>query len=493
MPSDEDKCGCTEAGFCGNLAPLDSGKPHPNCNAWAKDCKCSCRQHWPRPGRKIIDLPALLGPGQAKKPWKLRGEPATETAVSGGKLRTVGTLSYADVPYWDGAADELVGAGGALPPNRDAPTNDQRVGLVALQNGHLGKYINYFLATCAAQGPDIHFFIMHTEDESGRVDPAMVPPNVHMLRVTLAEVAEKILALLGDDCEQHSAAKLMTVLDEPSSTNFGSKFNDLKMLFGSIFKKELAGYGYWGWYDLDCFMGDLKGAVKQYVPEFDVITFPDGGLAAAYAAGQVTIFRNIEYFRTCFTKKTRWINMVCEPGNRLWDEKFTMAHAMRSKQVRLAVDMSVQFSGSAVAMATEFQWYNGHVLRRSDGATTTKFDSNEKMIMGQLKKMRTTHTCIGYWQNYAWKCLSGMDGSTHGLIFTWRDMTMTVKYRPPAVYKDADGKQLTEHGAFIHLHTWKGAKTWKFQKDGYYGKRFIFKTEGGEPKSAILTVFGQMK
>ena len=34
-----------------------------------------------------------------------------------------------------------------------------------------------------------------------------------------------------------------------------------------------------------------------------------GAWAAAYAAGQITIFRNIEYFRTCFTKHTRWITI----------------------------------------------------------------------------------------------------------------------------------------------------------------------------------------
>ena len=81
-----------------------------------------------------------------------------------------------------------------------------------------------------------------------------------------------------------------------------------------------------------------------------------------------------------------------------------------------------------------------------------------------------------------------------GLVYKWEDNKMTIEYRSPAVYADPDGWKKVEHAAFVHLHTWKSAKTWNFQKDGYYGKRFIFKTNGAyEPKTAVLTMQGLMK
>ena len=81
------------------------------------------------------------------------------------------------------------------------------------------------------------------------------------------------------------------------------------------------------------------------------------------------------------------------------------------------------------------------------------------------------------------------------ILVKFEDNKVTVEYRPPLVYKDGPGGDgRVEHAAFVHLHSWKSAKTWKFQKDGYYGKRFIFRTNGaGEPKKAVLTMYGTME
>eukprot|EP00937_MAST-01D_sp_MAST-1D-sp2_P002756 g2756.t1 len=505
LPSDEDEGGCTEKGFCGNLRPLDNGQPHPNCNGWAKDCPCACRPHKPRPKRKVVELPPLRkGKVQPHELWKARPEQATDAVVSGGELRVLGTVDESGDPYWSHVAEEMKTP--KLDPDRGAGklAADKRVALVALQNGPLAVFFNYFAASCAANGPDVHFFIFHTEDERklGMVDFALLPANVHLVHMPLKDVAQRVLDSMGDQCEAHgpgeqnSPEALMDILNEPSSTNMGSKINDMKMIYGRIFAKEVSDFAYWGWFDLDMLFGDLKSTIAQYIPEYDVLTFPDGGLGAAYAAGQLTMFRNVEYFRECFTRDTHWAMLVCEPGNRLWDEKYTLPHAMRNRDVRLVVDMSAQFSGSAVAMASEFQWYNGHVLRKSTGQTTRRFDNSAAHALELLKGARQKHNCVGYWQDYTWACFAAQaDGTTMGLVYKWKDLKWTVEYRPPAVYSDAPqgGKRKVERAAFMHLHTWKRAKTYKLQKDGYFGKRFIFKTNNaGEPKEAVLTVSASM-
>ena len=125
------------------------------------------------------------------------------------------------------------------------------------------------------------------------------------------------------------------MLTRQSSGGYGSKVNDLKGVYGALFAAELdvGGFTHWGWVDTDCMLGDLRPALRQYLPDYDVVTFPDGGLAGLYASGQLTVFRHIPFFSSPNKAKgyfrTFHAELICEPGNRLWDEKFVLPHAAR--------------------------------------------------------------------------------------------------------------------------------------------------------------------
>ena len=80
-------------------------------------------------------------------------------------LKTLGSEDYSDIGYWDGVAEEMKGKSGTIERPRAASSSPQRIALIALQNGPLAAYINYFIRTCGPNGPDVHFFIFHTEDE----------------------------------------------------------------------------------------------------------------------------------------------------------------------------------------------------------------------------------------------------------------------------------------------------------------------------------------
>lgn len=73
-----------------------------------------------------------------------------------------------------------------------------------------------------------------------------------------------------------------------------------KVLFGGMFRDWLQEYSHWGWFDTDIIFGDLSSALRPYLDSADVVTFPDGVLNALYLSGQLTIFRNNDFFRTCF-------------------------------------------------------------------------------------------------------------------------------------------------------------------------------------------------
>ena len=103
-----------------------------------------------------------------------------------------------------------------------------------------------------------------------------------------------------------------------------------------MFRDIIAGYSHWGWYvanffgsprkaelgdggdiesdlhpctpllingryDTDIIFGDLSSALEPYLDTADTVTFLDGVLNALYLGGQLTVFRNNAYFRSCFS------------------------------------------------------------------------------------------------------------------------------------------------------------------------------------------------
>jgi hypothetical protein len=186
--------------------------------------------------------------------------------------------------------------------------------------------------------------------------------------MSLEEIARRLQAL-GVCTRGLSGIPLAETLTKQSSGGYGSKINDLKATFGGLFEPELAkgAYTHWGWVDLDCMMGDLKSSLQLYLPDFDVITYPDGGINALFTAGQLTIFRNIDYFRTKYYISASSFT-ICEPGNRLFDEKYTMLHAARHAGVSIVVDVYEQVA-TFDATGSRVDWVpdRGIVFSHIDG------------------------------------------------------------------------------------------------------------------------------
>ena len=77
-----------------------------------------------------------------------------------------------------------------------------------------------------------------------------------------------------------------------------------------------------------------KPYMHNYLGRFDMVSFLDGAEPALYTSGQLTLFRNVAYFERFWAGRYN-VKMpdggvapmdpaleMCEPGNRLWDEKY---------------------------------------------------------------------------------------------------------------------------------------------------------------------------
>ena len=268
---------------------------HDNCKGWKKACPCSCRRHKPYQSHDIKLSKPLF-------PASLRKLPEMPSADTGRRLERiwVGELSYEgrQGPLGEGLA--LLRNPAKLPARQKSGF---KVALVAINHGPLPAYVNYFIALTRINAPLVEHFIFHTHRENSYLDLELVAsvPSVHLVYMPLDEIARR-LEELGVCPKDTDGMPLTTVLKKQSSGGYGSKMNDLKPTFGGLFARELAGYSHWGWVDLDCMMGDLRPSLADYLPDFDVITYPDGGLNALFTAGQLTVFRNVQWLTNEFFK-----------------------------------------------------------------------------------------------------------------------------------------------------------------------------------------------
>jgi hypothetical protein len=385
-----------------------------------------------------------------------------------------------------------------LPPHGTATATADghayKVAIIVLQMGPLPPFINYFLASCAASAPLVDYLVFHTEKAlpAGLALASPLPPNVRLVHIEARDVAKRLQAALGEDYCPADVQKVLDAFGYKSRASQGSKMNDLKPVFGAIFEKELRGYSHWGWSDLDCLMGDVHVALAPYLPKFDVITFPDGGLDAIFTAGQLTVFRNIGYFRSFFKvsfKHVRGYSMayfyvICEPSNRLWDEKFTIWHALRHAGIRLVADMTAQFGGVAVNGWHEFllEPATGEISRMWD--ETRAFEAaqdwdppkesaapkgSSQLLPAKVASMANKHECVPWFQGgWSWRCVP----RPYDVVYEWADGELTARRQAPRKGTDGPGGERRERGALLHLSSWKDYKPWMISRDGWQSKHW---------------------
>jgi hypothetical protein len=320
--------------------------------------------------------------------------------------------------------------------------------------------VNYFIALARINAPLVEHFVIHTHKEVGstgsHLDTQLLDsvPSVHAIHMPLEEIARRLEAL--GICDGFTdGLTLAEVLTKQSSGGYGSKMNDLKATFGGLFAPELAAgaYSHWGWVDLDCMLGDMRPSLSHYLPKFDVITYPDGGLDALFTSGQLTVFRDIEYFRSEFYKGTPATSLICAQGNRLFDEKYTMRHAVRHQGITVVADLYEQVATFDLHHTlVEWTLDKGIVPSSSNAADSSNGDTAGGMLK-ELQRLQGKHNCVGYWDDSTWVCTPK---SIKNFVFKFASGMMQVER---VTRKAATAGVRT--GGFFHLHQWKTAFVWE--------------------------------
>ncbi len=112
----------------------------------------------------------------------------------------------------------------------------------------------------------------------------------------------------------------------------GTKIQDYRPAFGTLYREELAGYDWWGHTDLDCVYGRICEFVTDEVLDgCDIQT----DCAYDYLAGPWTLYRNRGDVNGLFALEPEWRQRLEEERTSGWVEKSFSEIAKRELRVRV--------------------------------------------------------------------------------------------------------------------------------------------------------------
>lgn len=126
------------------------------------------------------------------------------------------------------------------------------------------------------------------------------PPNVRIVPITFDAYCQRVSQALKIDFKPQRPYKLC----------------DIRPAFGVIHKKELAGYDFWGFSDIDLIYGDLRAYfTARRLSRRDLFS-----THARRVAGHLCLIRNNTRMRYAFTRIPDWQGRFCDPDHHALDE-----------------------------------------------------------------------------------------------------------------------------------------------------------------------------
>ncbi len=153
--------------------------------------------------------------------------------------------------------------------------------------GPLPRYFDYYMFSCK-QNETVDFIVINDSISKSYVDG-----NIRFIKMNLGEVNNLASKKLNTNIALKSAWKI----------------NELKPLFGNIFKEELASYDYWGWCDLDIIWGRIRQFLNDDIlNEYDVVTSKE-----FWTAGHFTLLKNNLLCNNLYQRNTGIIDLLNNP------------------------------------------------------------------------------------------------------------------------------------------------------------------------------------
>ena len=123
--------------------------------------------------------------------------------------------------------------------------------------------------------------------------------NIHIVQVNFDDFKNKVTGALGCQANISSPYKIC----------------DFKPAFAKIFQKEIEGYDFWAYGDIDTVFGDIDFFISDKLDKYDVISFRKHWLS-----GSLTIIRNQDTLNDLYMRSSMVAQVFAADSNHCFDE-----------------------------------------------------------------------------------------------------------------------------------------------------------------------------
>lgn len=170
----------------------------------------------------------------------------------------------------------------------------QSICLITCYMGPLPNYFGMYVASCKKNN-SFNFIVINDTIAQSSVDG-----NIQYIKWSLQDLNNFSSKRLNENINLKSAWKI----------------NEIKPLFGLIFKEDLAKFDFWGWCDLDIIWGDLRKFLNdELLSRYDVITSK-----VNWTAGHFTLFRNNAICNNLYARFNGVIELLNSPTYYAFEE-----------------------------------------------------------------------------------------------------------------------------------------------------------------------------
>lgn len=234
---------------------------------------------------------------------------------------------------------------------------------VALVLPYFGIFPNYFQLFLRSVELNPEFDVLLVTDiETANIN---LPSNVHMVRISLEDIRNRIA----------------TLIPAPLKLDTAYKLTDCKPLYGVLFERELRGYDFWGHCDADMLFGDLSHFVTD-----EILNSHD----RLFTHGHFVLYRNaprINHLAIEYHDAPCGLDFAASSSLCCYFDEVGMANIAKLAGIRIYenpafADITPKVDALTLAPVCKdknlprqrFFWRNGCVVRTADGfSDTTEF------------------------------------------------------------------------------------------------------------------------
>lgn len=228
-----------------------------------------------------------------------------------------------------------------------------RIALIIPYFGKWPDWIPAFLATCALN-PDIDWYLF---TDCGTPDG--LPPNVHCVPSTLAEINELASRELGFEVRLQRPYKLC----------------DLKPGYGLMFNELLKPYAFWGHCDIDILWGRLRHFLPDHhLDRYDILTSRKNALA-----GHFCIYRNEERINRLCLGIPGWGQIINDNSRSYMLDEANFVTLLKNK-IQAGIPIRIDWNRTLATSGSDQKplLYSGEKFRWKKGRP---FDEKGKRVM----------------------------------------------------------------------------------------------------------------